>query len=120
MRAAAGSEIIRPGVDGPGDDRGRRRTLGVLDTFRLDGRRACVTGGSRGLGLAMARGLAEAGADLLLVGREIDTLHAARDGLAALGRDVAVLVADVGDPGPSEVAARRAVDEFGPIDILVN
>ena len=94
--------------------------MGVLDQFRLDGRRACVTGGSRGLGLAMARGLAEAGANLVLVGREIAALQAAREELAALGRGVDVLAADVGEPGPSEVAARRAVDEFGPVDILVN
>ena len=44
--------------------------MGVLDRFRLNGKRAFVTGGSRGLGREMARGLAEAGADLFLVGRE--------------------------------------------------
>ena len=42
--------------------------MSVLESFRLDGKRACVTGGSRGLGFAMARGLAEAGADLILEG----------------------------------------------------
>jgi gluconate 5-dehydrogenase len=94
--------------------------MGVLDLFRLDGRRACVTGGSRGLGLAMARGLAEAGADLVLVGRETAALRAAREQLAAAGRNVEVLSADVGEPGPSEAAARRVVDEFGPVDILIN
>ena len=44
--------------------------MGVLDRFRLDGKRALVTGGSRGLGREMALGLAEAGANLILVGRE--------------------------------------------------
>jgi NAD(P)-dependent dehydrogenase (short-subunit alcohol dehydrogenase family) len=94
--------------------------MGVFDAFRLDGKRACVTGGSRGLGLAVARGLAEAGADLVLVGRERASLESARDDLRSLGRRVEVLAADVGDPGPSETAAQRVVDEFGPVDILVN
>jgi NAD(P)-dependent dehydrogenase (short-subunit alcohol dehydrogenase family) len=94
--------------------------MGVLDTFRLDGKRACVTGGSRGLGFAMARGLAEAGADLVLVGREPSSLQTAREALKGLGRKVDVVEADVGEPGPSEDAAQRVIDDFGPVDILIN
>jgi gluconate 5-dehydrogenase len=94
--------------------------MGILDQFRLDGRRACVTGGSRGLGLAMARGLAEAGAELVLIGRDTDSLEAARAELSVLGRAVAVLAADVGVPAASEAAARTVVESFGPIDIMVN
>src|SRR3954452_19409844 len=94
--------------------------MGILDQFGLDGRRACVTGGSRGLGLAIARGLAEAGADLILIGRDAEALAAARDMMADTGRHVATLAADVGDPEASEAAARAVVDSFGPIDILVN
>jgi NAD(P)-dependent dehydrogenase (short-subunit alcohol dehydrogenase family) len=92
----------------------------TLDQFRLDGRRACVTGGSRGLGLAMARGLAEAGADLVLIGRDIGTLELARAELADAGRRVEILAADVGVPAASEAAARTVAEAFGPIDILVN
>src|SRR5262245_54945473 len=94
--------------------------MSVLDAFRLDGKRACVTGGSRGLGFAMARGLAEAGAEVVLVGRELASLEAAREALVATGRRVEILAADVGDPAASEAAARRVVDDWGPIEILVN
>src|SRR5439155_4693244 len=92
----------------------------LLDAFRLDGKRACVTGGSRGLGLAMARGLAEAGADLVLIGREPAALEAARDQIEALGRRVEVVSADVGHPLASEAAALRVVEQASPIDILIN
>ncbi len=84
--------------------------------FDLTGRRALVTGSSQGIGLALARGLAEAGAAVLLNGRDRGKLEAA---LAQVpGSDL--LPFDVAD----HAAARRAVDSFeaerGPIDILVN
>ncbi|WP_152053810.1 SDR family NAD(P)-dependent oxidoreductase [Tautonia marina] len=94
--------------------------MSILDQFRLEGRRACITGGSRGLGLAVSRGLAEAGADLVLIGREPEALATAKEELSATGRRIDILPADVGDPGSSEAAARRVLSEFGPIDILVN
>ena len=94
--------------------------MGVLDQFRLDGRRACVTGGSRGLGLAAARGLAEAGADLVLIGRDLAALKVARASLADTGRRVETLAVDIGAPAASEAAARDVVERFGPIDVLVN
>jgi gluconate 5-dehydrogenase len=68
----------------------------------------------------MARGLAEAGADLVLIGRDSQTLAMVRDDLSALGHRIDVLSADVGDPASSEVTARRVVEDWGPIDILVN
>ncbi|WP_406697161.1 SDR family oxidoreductase [Singulisphaera sp. Ch08] len=94
--------------------------MSVLESFRLDGKRACVTGGSRGLGFAMARGLAEAGADLILVGRDLTSLEQARDELIATGRQVEILSVDVGSPAPSEAGAQQVLDNWGPIDILVN
>src|SRR5262245_38483560 len=92
----------------------------LLDVFRLDGKRACVTGGSRGLGWAMARGLAEAGADLVLVGREESTLVEARDRILAIGRKAEIISADVGHPTASEDAALKVVEQWRPIDILIN
>jgi gluconate 5-dehydrogenase len=94
--------------------------MSVLDRFRLDGKRACITGGSRGLGLAMAKGLAEAGADLVLIGRDAETLAHAKVRLAATGRHIEVLTVDVGDPEASERAANEVVGRWGPIPILVN
>jgi len=94
--------------------------VSVLDRFRLDGRRALITGGSRGLGRAMAQAFAEAGADLVLVGRDADSLHKAQGELAVLGRRVDVLVADFGMPAAVEQGCAAALGEHGPIHILVN
>jgi NAD(P)-dependent dehydrogenase (short-subunit alcohol dehydrogenase family) len=79
-----------------------------------------VTGGSRGLGKEIALALAEAGADLVLVGRDRATLERAATQAAELGTGVSVLPADLSLPEQAEKAARRAVEEHGPIDILVN
>lgn len=94
--------------------------MGVLDRFRLDGRTAVITGGSRGLGRAMAQGLAEAGADLILVGREAESLEAARSELAALGRWVAIVAGDVSTPSGAEAACSEVLALNRPIDVLVN
>jgi gluconate 5-dehydrogenase len=87
-----------------------------LEMFDLSGRRALVTGASRGIGLALARGLAEAGAQVVLNGRDAGTLAQA----AGTVPGAVILPFDVTD----HAAARAAVDGFeagqGPIDILVN
>jgi gluconate 5-dehydrogenase len=90
--------------------------MGAAKRFDLGGRRALVTGASRGLGLAIARGLAEAGAAVLLNGREQGRLDAARTALAADGIAVDTAAFDVCDAGAVAAAAAR----LGPIDILVN
>src|SRR5947209_2227803 len=94
--------------------------MSVLDKFRLDGRRALITGGSRGLGRAMAQAFAEAGADLVLVGRDPEHLRQAQGELHVLGRRVDVLVADLFAPAAVEQMCATALAEHGPIHILVN
>lgn len=94
--------------------------MGVLDAFRLEGRRALITGGSRGLGRSIAQALAEAGADLVLVGREGEALDRAREELRSSGRAVATLSADLNSPEATEELCTRVLRDHGPIDILVN
>ncbi|WP_207457554.1 SDR family oxidoreductase [Azospirillum sp. SYSU D00513] len=88
-----------------------------IELFNLKGRRALVTGSSQGIGLALAKGLAAAGAAVVLNGRDRDKLAEAA---AGLGEGAGTLPFDVTD----HEAARDAVDRFeaetGPIDILVN
>ena len=89
--------------------------------FDLTGRRALVTGSSKGIGAALAAGLAEAGAELVLNGRDATALERARQELAEkTGAKVHTAAFDVTD----ETAVRRAVreieDGLGPLDILVN
>src|SRR6266545_5515249 len=98
----------------------RRSMTSIHDAFSLAGRKAMITGGSRGLGKEIALGLAQAGADLVLVGRERSSLDAAAVAASSLGAEVAALVGDLSVPEEAEETARRAVGEFGPIDVLVN
>jgi 2-dehydro-3-deoxy-D-gluconate 5-dehydrogenase len=90
----------------------------VLESFRLNGRAAIVTGASRGLGAGMALALAEAGADVALVARG-DTSALARD-IAALGRKSVTIAVDIGEPGAAEKIMAEAVATLGRADILVN
>lgn len=94
--------------------------MSVFDLFRLDGRRALITGSSRGLGRAMAQAFAEAGADLVLVGRDAESLDKARGELQSMGRKVDTLVADVSTSEAADTMCTAALERFGPIDILVN
>src|SRR5207237_9788308 len=94
--------------------------MSVLDKFRLDGKRAVITGGSRGLGRAMAQAFAEAGADLVLAGRDAGNLAKAQTELAALGRRVEVVAADLETPEGTEKFCDAVLAQHAPIDILVN
>jgi 2-deoxy-D-gluconate 3-dehydrogenase len=91
----------------------------ILDLFRLDGRVALVTGASHGLGQAMARGLAEAGADVANVSRR-DTADATRRLVERAGRRFLDLRADLADAGQRRGLVQKVADELGRVDILVN
>jgi NAD(P)-dependent dehydrogenase (short-subunit alcohol dehydrogenase family) len=95
--------------------------MSVLDRFRLDGRRALVTGGGKGLGRVIAQALAEAGADVAVASRSLDSCRQAADEIAAAtGRRTAAFAADVTRGGEVERLAREVEAGLGPVDILVN
>jgi gluconate 5-dehydrogenase len=89
-------------------------------TFRLDGRVALVTGSSTGIGLALARGLAQAGATVVLNGRDATRLAAAHGQLQGLGLAVHQRVFDVCDAAAVAVTVAEIEAGVGPIDILIN
>jgi 2-deoxy-D-gluconate 3-dehydrogenase len=91
----------------------------ILQQFVLDGRVALVTGASRGLGRALALGLAEAGADVACVSQSGDDRQT-RACVEALGRRFLGLKADLADPAQRAGLVDRVVEHFGRIDILVN
>ncbi len=92
----------------------------VLDSFVLTGKTAVVTGSTRGLGRAFARALAEAGAAVVIVGRDREAASEVEAELTALGARVAVVSADVTVRADVERLLRESVEAFGRVDILVN
>jgi NAD(P)-dependent dehydrogenase (short-subunit alcohol dehydrogenase family) len=94
--------------------------MSVLDSFHLSGRRALVTGGSRGIGKALTRGLAEAGADVAFVARDAEVSTATVAELRAEGLSVVAVNGDISDGSAVQGVIARAVDLLGGLDILVN
>jgi gluconate 5-dehydrogenase len=88
--------------------------------FDLSGRVALVTGGSRGLGLEIARTYGRAGAKLAISARKPDELEAARAELSGEGLEVEAFRADLGDMAAADPLAQAVIDCFGQIDVLVN
>lgn len=87
---------------------------------QLDGKVAVVTGGGRGLGLAMARGLGRAGARVVIAGRSAATLDTAAADLSAEGIDVLGVSTDVTDPAAIEALFDATIEWAGRVDIAVN
>ena len=94
--------------------------MNVLDTFRLDGKVAVVTGASSGLGVAFAKALAQAGADVVLGARRSERLPDTGALIEAEGRNFAALKTDVTKPEDCTALIALAIERFGRVDILVN
>ena len=92
----------------------------VLKQFDLSGRTALITGSSAGIGLALAQGLAGAGAAVVLNGRRADKLDSVAASLRTQGATVHAVPFDVGDADAVAAAVARVEAEIAPIDILVN
>ena len=92
----------------------------VKSLFSLRGRVAIVTGGSRGLGLAIARGFAASGAKVVIASRSVDACAAAADTIRAEGGDVLGVPCHLGEPAQIEALVDATVAHFGGIDCVVN
>lgn len=100
---------------------GCERVMNVMDAFRLDERIAVVTGGSRGLGKAMALAFSQAGASVVLCSRnQAEIEQAAADIAAETGRECIGIAGDVTDPAAVSALVSRVLDRFGGIDVWVN
>jgi len=91
-----------------------------IPTLRADNKIVVVTGGSRGLGRAMALGFAEAGADVVVASRKIVPSEAVADEVRSLGRKAMAVACHVGEWEQCEALVAATVAEFGRIDVLIN
>lgn len=94
--------------------------MNVKQQFDLTGKAAIVTGGSRGLGLEIAQGLGEAGAQVLITARREQWLQPAAAELREQGIDCIGVACDVTQPEQVQLVAEAASERFGRVDILVN
>jgi len=94
--------------------------MSILDLFKLDGKVAVVTGASSGLGVAFAKALAEAGADVVLGARRIERLADTGTLVSTAGRRYIAVKTDVTNPKDCDALISAAITEFGHVDILVN
>ncbi|MEZ5502275.1 MAG: glucose 1-dehydrogenase [Halioglobus sp.] len=92
----------------------------TLDMYRLDGRVALVTGGGHGIGRHLSIGLAEAGADVVVVGRKLAPLQEVAEAIEARGRRAWVLQADLSDAGAIDVMLATLAERVARLDVLVN
>lgn len=92
----------------------------MLDRFSLSGKVAIVTGASSGLGVAFARGLAEAGADIAIGARRKDKLEETRRLVEETGRRCVAVQTDVTSPDDCAALVAAALDGLGSVDVLIN
>lgn len=92
----------------------------IFDLFKLEGKTAIVTGGGRGLGAQIAKGFAEAGANVVVCSRKLETCEEMSEEIKRLGVDSLALKCDVTNPEDVNRVVEKTVEKFGTIDILVN
>ena len=92
----------------------------MLDRLGLDGKTVIITGGGTGLGLAMVRALARAGANLAIAGRRPGPIDDAASEVVALGRDAIAMPTDVTDSAQVDRLVATTIDHFGQVDVLIN
>jgi len=92
----------------------------MLDKLSLDGKTVIITGGGTGLGLAMVRALARAGANLAIAGRRQGPIDEAAAEVMALGRDAIAISTDVTDAAQVERLVTTTISHFGQVDVLIN
>ncbi len=97
-----------------------RETISILDRFSLEGKVAVVTGAGKGIGKAIAIGLAEAGADVALASRTQSDLDAVADEIHALGRKAIAVPTDATDGDALEHLAAETIKQLGGLSIWVN
>src|SRR5271155_578036 len=104
----------------------KSRTLGKLEGIMgyrpldLDGKVAVVIGGSSGIGRTLARGLAEAGADVVPSARRMELVNGIAEEIERIGRRSLRVSCDVADRGSLEKLLQATVEAFGKVDILLN
>jgi NAD(P)-dependent dehydrogenase (short-subunit alcohol dehydrogenase family) len=94
--------------------------MSVLDSFSMAGKVSVVTGANRGIGRAVVTALAEAGSDVVLLVRDVESSTELVERLQGLGVGAVAVAADVTDPGQVERAVDEILDKVGPFDVLVN
>ena len=92
----------------------------VLDLFKLEGKTAIVTGGARGLGAQIAKGYAEAGANVVICSRKLEACQEMSEEIKKLGVDSLAFACDVSKPDDVKKVVEETKAHFGTIDILVN